>query len=122
TPSGVVTGARVRRDGEVWYAISRSCEAPVVMCGSEILRPPGRSAPPGAAYRVLTVGQVHSFVAERAGPGPHPTIFQVHGGPAYMDTDSYAPGVQAWVDHGFVVVMVNYRGSAGYGRAWRDAI
>src|SRR5206468_3077531 len=36
--------------------------------------------------------------------------------------DTYMPGVQAWVDHGFAVALVNYRGSAGYGKQWRDAI
>jgi dipeptidyl aminopeptidase/acylaminoacyl peptidase len=30
--------------------------------------------------------------------------------------------VQAYVDAGFVVGLVNYRGSLGYGREWRDAL
>jgi dipeptidyl aminopeptidase/acylaminoacyl peptidase len=53
---------------------------------------------------------------------PHPTIFAIHGGPESHDRDTFSPQVQAWVDHGFAVVMVNYRGSSGYGRAWRDAL
>ena len=48
--------------------------------------------------------------------GPHPTIFQIHGGPTSHDRDAFSPLVQAWVDHGFAVVLVNYRGSTGYGR------
>ena len=32
------------------------------------------------------------------------------------DRDAFSAMVQAWVDHGFAVVMVNYRGSTGYGR------
>ena len=46
----------------------------------------------------------------------------MHGGPASHDQDAFYPGVQAWVDHGFAVVMVNYRGSSGYGKKWRDAL
>jgi dipeptidyl aminopeptidase/acylaminoacyl peptidase len=30
--------------------------------------------------------------------------------------------VQAWVDHGLAVVLVNYHGSSGHGRTWRDAL
>ena len=51
-----------------------------------------------------------------------PTVFRIHGGPSGVDTDAFTPSVQAWVDHGFAVVMVNYRGSRGYGKAWMDAI
>src|SRR5205807_106431 len=54
--------------------------------------------------------------------GPHPTVFAVHGGPTAHDHDAWSPAVQAWVDHGFAVVLVNYRGSTGYGREWRDAL
>ncbi|HLQ62100.1 MAG TPA: prolyl oligopeptidase family serine peptidase, partial [Candidatus Acidoferrales bacterium] len=45
-----------------------------------------------------------------------------HGGPASYTGDEFLPRTQAWVDHGFAVVNVNYRGSSGYGQAWRDAL
>jgi dipeptidyl aminopeptidase/acylaminoacyl peptidase len=49
-------------------------------------------------------------------------MFLVHGGPEAQDADEWDPEAQAWVDHGFVVLMINYRGSSGYGKEWRDAI
>ena len=54
--------------------------------------------------------------------GPLPTVFDLHGGPTWHDSDSFAAGPAAWVDHGYAVVRVNYRGSTGYGRAWTDAL
>jgi len=87
-----------------------------------VLRAPGEPAPPGVGFRDLDVDGVHVFIAEPATQRPHPTIFIVHGGPSAHDQDAFSPGVQAWVDHGFAVVLVNYRGSTGYGKEWRDAI
>jgi dipeptidyl aminopeptidase/acylaminoacyl peptidase len=46
----------------------------------------------------------------------------VHGGPNWHHTDGYEPTVQSYVDHGYAVLLVNYRGSTGFGRAFRDAI
>jgi dipeptidyl aminopeptidase/acylaminoacyl peptidase len=46
----------------------------------------------------------------------------VHGGPTAHDVDAFRAKPSAWVDHGFAVVQVNYRGSTGYGSAWRDAL
>jgi dipeptidyl aminopeptidase/acylaminoacyl peptidase len=46
----------------------------------------------------------------------------VHGGPTWAYTDTFMPAVQAWVDHGYAVAMVNYRGSTGYGVPFRDAL
>ena len=122
--AGWLDDARVRPDGEVWYQWSGSSAPPRTLAGSRVvLRAPGPDAPPGVAYRDLDVRGIHGFVAEPASGGrPRPTLFLVHGGPEWLDTDSWSPGVQAWVDHGFAVVLVNYRGSIGYGKAWKDAI
>jgi dipeptidyl aminopeptidase/acylaminoacyl peptidase len=126
TGGGVLTAARIRPDGELWWAGSSAASPPIVHCGEEILRPPGDVAPDGVHYEDLVVdgpgGQVHGFVAHPEGNGPFPTVFQVHGGPASVDADAYEPTVQAWVDHGYAVVLTNYRGSIGYGKQWQDAI
>ncbi len=49
-------------------------------------------------------------------------MFSLHGGPHAADEDRFSAMRAAWVDAGFVVVEINYRGSTGYGSAWRDAI
>ena len=126
TTPGMITGARVRPDGEVWWSGSDAATPPVVHCGDELLRPPGEVAPSGVPYDDVLAegpgGTVHGFVAKPTGDGPFPAVFRIHGGPAGVDTDSFTAAAQAWVDHGFAVVMVNYRGSMGYGKAWQDAI
>ncbi len=65
---------------------------------------------------------VHGFYAAPEGKGPFPVLMLVHGGPTSQDVDRYYPEAQAYVDAGFVVGMVNYRGSTGYGREWRDVL
>ncbi len=125
TEPGTIGTARVRPDGEVWYMLDRSSEQPSVRAvgGEVVLRPGGEPAPRGVAYRDADVEGIHVFTAEPAdGNGPRPTYFFIHGGPEAADRDSFSPTVQAWVDHGYAVVCVNYRGSSGYGKAWRDAI
>jgi dipeptidyl aminopeptidase/acylaminoacyl peptidase len=124
TERGTITAARVRPDGEVWYMLDRSSEQPVVRAvgGDVVLRPAGEAAPRGVPYHDADVDGIHVFVAKPKSAGPHPTYFFIHGGPEAHDRDSFSPTVQAWVDHGFAVVCLNYRGSSGYGKAWRDAI
>jgi dipeptidyl aminopeptidase/acylaminoacyl peptidase len=54
--------------------------------------------------------------------GPVATVFIVHGGPTDHDRDLFQADRAAYLDLGCAVVQVNYRGSTGYGAAWRDAI
>ena len=124
TERGTIGSAAVRPDGEIWYMLDRSAEPATVRAvrGEVVLRSDGEPAPSGVSYADHDVDGVHIFVAEPRGARPHPTYFFIHGGPSAHDRDAFSPVVQSWVDHGFAVVMVNYRGSSGYGKAWRDAI
>jgi dipeptidyl aminopeptidase/acylaminoacyl peptidase len=49
-----------------------------------------------------------------------PLIVSVHGGPTYREHSGFRYSTQFWTSRGFAVVDVNYRGSTGYGRNYRD--
>ncbi|MDA1258365.1 MAG: prolyl oligopeptidase family serine peptidase [Chloroflexi bacterium] len=56
---------------------------------------------------------------------PHekpPLIVMSHGGPTSQTDGALSMGVQFWTSRGIGIVDVNYRGSSGYGRAYRDAL
>lgn len=127
--SGSITGARVRPDGSVWYRLQRGEHPGVIFeIGREepILTPP-QPAPPGRPYVPWFYsnprgGRVQGWRVEPEGPKPWPTVFLIHGGPTSVDLDSWSPLVQAIVDMGFQVAMLNYRGSIGFGAEWRDSL
>lgn len=127
---GELLGARVRPDGRVWIRIATGHRASRLLddLGREIVTPPeGAGVVDGRPYRTWTFPNpagdtVHGFVLTPEGEGPFPTYLKVHGGPNWLYCDTWWPDVQMLVDHGFAVAMVNYRGSTGYGRDWRDHI
>lgn len=135
TPPGTIGDATARPDGTVEHTWSSSAEPPVVRSttGEVVLVPPGSRPPGSVPVRDVLVdgpgGQVHALVAVPSGGagaaesrGAFPTVFVVHGGPTWHDADAFAADRAAWVDLGCAVVHVNYRGSTGYGSAWRDAL
>jgi len=51
-----------------------------------------------------------------------PLIVMVHGGPTSRTEASFATSTQFWTTRGFAVLHVNYSGSTGYGRSYRERL
>ncbi len=57
-----------------------------------------------------------------SGEGPPPLIVSVHGGPTSQTTANFKPRYAFLTSRGYAVLAVNFRGSTGYGRAYRQAL
>ncbi|RRD45954.1 prolyl oligopeptidase family serine peptidase [Tessaracoccus sp. OH4464_COT-324] len=65
---------------------------------------------------------VHGWRLLPAGPGPHPVLLMIHGGPYHGYTRSFFDEAQVAVAAGYAVVLSNPRGSWGYGTGHGRAI
>jgi dipeptidyl aminopeptidase/acylaminoacyl peptidase len=65
---------------------------------------------------------VHGWVTTPPGPGPHPVLLGIHGGPFAQYGWGLLDETQAYVSAGYAVVQCNPRGSSGYGEAHGRAI
>ncbi|WP_309232908.1 S9 family peptidase [Blastococcus sp. TML/C7B] len=75
------------------------------------------------------IGVAHALVYPPANPevtAPDgalpPLLVLVHGGPTSAASPVLNLAVQYWTSRGFCVADVDYRGSTGYGRRYRDAL
>lgn len=66
------------------------------------------------AYLTLPLG--------RTAASKHPLIVNIHGGPHGAQGPDFNNKAQVYAARGFATLMVNYRGSTGYGQKFTDAI
>ncbi len=89
---------------------------------------PGFITPPEALSFDTTDGiQAHALYFRPTHPQhrahePTPIRVHCHGGPTAAASSALEPKTLYWTSRGFGVVELNYRGSSGYGRVYREAL
>jgi len=123
-------------DAEYLYAIAASPISPptviaidranhevrILAGGAELLPAECISLPQSMLYP--SGGEfAHGFFYPAAGAkSPTPLVLFIHGGPTSACYPVLDPRIQYWTQRGFAVADLNYRGSTGYGRAYRQAL
>ena len=87
------------------------------------------SVPSSEYFQSGDGAMVHAFLYKphnrdfEAPPGEKPPlIIRVHGGPTSAASDALSLTVQFWTSRGFAVADLNYGGSTGFGRAYRERL
>lgn len=91
--------------------------------------PESISTPQAVEFPSADGRTAHALVYEPANPdfaGPAaerpPLLVDVHGGPTASAAAELDLDIQYWTSRGFMVACVNYGGSTGYGREYRDLL
>jgi dipeptidyl aminopeptidase/acylaminoacyl peptidase len=118
---GDVAELYVKRGGEAFK--------PLTMLNAELLGK--KKVAEVEAFTFKSVGglEVEAFLTKPAALDPasaakaaYPMIVNIHGGPHGQQGPLFTHRAQAYAAHGYAVLMVNYRGSTGYGQAFSNAI
>jgi dipeptidyl aminopeptidase/acylaminoacyl peptidase len=137
-----ITGLAGRSGSAVFLAASpRAFPAPVEFSPGEkrfrILKnlsgegidPASISSPETIEFPAGKGGVAHGFFYPprhrefRLRPGELPPLLVVpHGGPTGAASTALSLKTQFWTSRGFAVLLLNYRGSAGYGRVYREEL
>ena len=87
------------------------------------------ASPEHVSYETRDGETAHTFVYPPTNPGVEapadqrpPLVVFAHGGPTGATSPDLDLSVQFFTSRGFAVADVNYRGSTGYGRDYRDAL
>lgn len=85
------------------------------------------AVPPGHAFRSISFPSsdgtaIQAWLGVPDGDPPFPVILETHGGPTAATFANFNPAGQAFIDEGFAVLSINYRGSTTFGREFEQAI
>ncbi len=98
--------------GPEWFSLPEPIEFPTT---------PDVDGGPDAVAHALLYRPTNPGVTGPAGTAP-PLVVISHGGPTSSARPQLNLTIQYWTSRGIAVVDVNYRGSSGFGRAYRRAL
>lgn len=108
----------VRRSADVVRRSQESFLDPETVSAPSPLQFPTGS---GQTANLLLYPPANSHFTGPDGDRP-PVVVFIHGGPTGQAVPAFDRSVQYWTSRGFAVADVNYRGSSGFGRAYRDLL
>ena len=73
------------------------------------------------SYRARDGRVITAFVTRPSSPPPWPAVLAIHDGPWSRDVPQLDPWAQSLAAAGLCCIQVNYRGSRGFGKDFRDA-
>jgi dipeptidyl aminopeptidase/acylaminoacyl peptidase len=104
-------------------AIDRQSHQVQVLAGGGTPIPPERITRPQALRYPSGSGEGYGFFYPAInGAQQPPLVVFVHGGPTSACYPVLDPRIQYWSQRGFAVADINYRGSTGYGREYRQSL
>ncbi|MFO3721804.1 prolyl oligopeptidase family serine peptidase [Pseudomonas sp. HLMP] len=105
-------------------AIDRHTRQVQVLAGGGLPLPAERVSRPQPIHYPSGGDTAHGFFypAMDGSAAPAPLVVFIHGGPTSACYPVFDPRIQYWTQRGFAVADLNYRGSSGYGRAYRQAL
>jgi dipeptidyl aminopeptidase/acylaminoacyl peptidase len=142
TDPGTVGAFSIGRDGQIAYAYSSPSDlaelyvrngsstagAPraLTALNADVLR--GKAIAEMESFTFVSNDLRHEVEAWLVRPhgltntSSHPLIVNIHGGPHGVQGPAFNLQNQVYAGLGWAVLMVNYRGSIGYGQGWSDAV
>ena len=125
----VVAGSARTSDAVMQVDLDTGEAEPLKIASRVDLDPAYISEPEAIEFPTSRGLTAHAFIypprhPEYAGmPGERPPLIVIgHGGPTAATTARFEVGIQYWTTRGFAVADVNYGGSSGYGRPYRERL
>ncbi|VVN78540.1 hypothetical protein PS718_00912 [Pseudomonas fluorescens] len=104
-------------------AIDRASHEVTVLAGGVAPLAAERISRPQTLRYSSGSGEAHGFFyPAMSGETKPPLVVFIHGGPTSACYPMLDPRIQYWTQRGFAVADLNYRGSSGYGREYRQAL
>lgn len=111
--------------GEVFLKDGDGSPRAITTLNSELTKTKPTATVEAFSFKAADGRDIEAFLTKPAGltaTSRHPLVVTIHGGPHGQQGPAFNLRAQAYASRGWASLMVNYRGSTGYGQAFADAI